>query len=133
MLTDYSFFNTDDVTLMDSTAITLHKFLSLYRLDINDSTVIQAQNGNMRLFAEQKLSIAAASDILFAGKKRVTLIGGGSYLRIEAGEIGYGTTSDYVRKVKRTYPGASATMLVDLPSHDKVADLPPVLNAFSLS
>jgi type VI secretion system secreted protein VgrG len=30
---------------------------------------IQAQNGNMQLFAEQKLSIAAASDILFAGKK----------------------------------------------------------------
>nr|WP_315300640.1 type VI secretion system tip protein VgrG [Raoultella terrigena] len=94
---------------------------------------IQAQNGNMQLFAEQKLSIAAASDILFAGKKRVTLIGGGSYLRIEAGKIEYGTTGDYIRKVKRTYFGASATMPVDLPSHDKVADLPPVLNAFSFS
>lgn len=94
---------------------------------------IQAQNGNMRLFAEQKLSIAASSDILFAGKKRVTLIGGGSYLRIEAGKIEYGITGDYIRNVKRTYFGASATMPVDLASHDKVADLPPVLNTFSFS
>lgn len=94
---------------------------------------IQAQNGNMQLFAEQKLSITAVSDILFAGKKRVTLIGGGSYLRIEAGKIEYGTTGDYIRKVKRTYFGASATMPVDLPSHNRVADLPQALSMFSFS
>ncbi|MEN4725081.1 DUF2345 domain-containing protein, partial [Erwinia amylovora] len=35
---------------------------------------MQAQNGNMRLFAEQKLTIASEEDILFAGKKRITLI-----------------------------------------------------------
>jgi type VI secretion system secreted protein VgrG len=57
-------------------------------------------------------------DILFAGKKRFRLIGSGSYLRIEARKIGYGTTENYVRKVKRTYLGASASMSVDLPSHD---------------
>lgn len=32
------------------------------------------------------------------GKKHVTLIGGGSYLKIEAGKIEYGTTGDYIRK-----------------------------------
>ncbi|WP_240153828.1 type VI secretion system Vgr family protein, partial [Erwinia amylovora] len=34
---------------------------------------MKAQNGNMRLFAEQKLTIASEEDILFAGKKRITL------------------------------------------------------------
>ncbi|WP_145607960.1 DUF2345 domain-containing protein, partial [Yersinia rochesterensis] len=33
---------------------------------------IQAQNGNARLFAEQKLSLTSADDMLFAGKKRIT-------------------------------------------------------------
>jgi len=57
-------------------------------------------------------------DILFARKKRFRFIGGSSYLRIEAGKIEYGTIGNYVRKVKRTYLGASASMSVDLPSHD---------------
>ncbi len=38
---------------------------------------VQAQNGNMRLFAEKKLTLNSESDITFAGKKRITLIGGG--------------------------------------------------------
>ncbi|WP_404346939.1 type VI secretion system Vgr family protein [Enterobacter hormaechei] len=63
---------------------------------------VQAQNANMRLFAEKKLTMSSASDISFAGKKRITLIGGGSYLRLEAGKIEYGTTAMYLRKVKRT-------------------------------
>lgn len=71
---------------------------------------VQAQNGNMRLFAEQKLTLTSADDILFAGKKRITLNGGGSYLKIEPGKIEYGTTSQYVRKVKRTATTATATM-----------------------
>ncbi|CQJ62876.1 Rhs element Vgr protein [Yersinia intermedia] len=71
---------------------------------------VQAQNGNMRLFAEQKLTLTSADDILFAGKKRITLNGGGSYLKIEPGKIEYGTTSQYVRKVKRTAMTATATM-----------------------
>ncbi|WP_228742688.1 DUF2345 domain-containing protein, partial [Klebsiella variicola] len=45
---------------------------------------VQAQNASLRLFAEKKLTLSSASDILFAGKKRITLIGGGSYLRLEA-------------------------------------------------
>ncbi|WP_047744266.1 DUF2345 domain-containing protein, partial [Enterobacter ludwigii] len=69
---------------------------------------IQAQNASLRLFAEKKLTLSSASDISLAGKKRITLIGGGSYLRLEAGKVEYGTTASYLRKVKRTmFAGAT--------------------------
>ncbi len=71
---------------------------------------LQAQNASLRLFAEKKLTLSSASDISFAGKKRITLIGGGSYLRLEAGKVEYGTTATYIRKVKRTmFAGAYST------------------------
>ncbi|HHU4069854.1 TPA: type VI secretion system Vgr family protein [Klebsiella quasipneumoniae] len=71
---------------------------------------VQAQNASMRLFAEKKLTLSSAGDISFAGKKRITLIGGGSYLRLEAGKVEYGTTATYIRKVKRTMAaGANST------------------------
>ncbi|BET43164.1 hypothetical protein VNF293_31890 [Atlantibacter hermannii] len=73
---------------------------------------IQAQNASMRLFAERKLTLSSASDISFAGKKRITLIGGGSYLRLEAGKVEYGTTATYMRKVKRTMAAGAASMPV---------------------
>ncbi|WP_333902167.1 type VI secretion system tip protein VgrG [Enterobacter wuhouensis] len=76
---------------------------------------VQAQNGNMRLFAEKKLTISSASDISFAGKKRITLIGGGSYLRLEAGKVEYGTTATYMRKVKRTMAAAASDMPLKMP------------------
>jgi len=63
---------------------------------------MQAQNGKMQLIAEKKLTMSSASDISFAGKKRITLIGGGSYLRLEAGKIEYGTLGTYLRRTKRT-------------------------------
>ncbi|OAT17626.1 VgrG family protein [Buttiauxella noackiae ATCC 51607] len=72
---------------------------------------VQAQNGNLRLLAEKKLTLSSTEDILFAGKKRITLIGGGgSYLKIEAGKVEYGTTTQYLRKVKRTVKGAKNDM-----------------------
>ncbi|EML8504480.1 type VI secretion system tip protein VgrG [Escherichia coli] len=71
---------------------------------------VQAQNGSMRLFAEKKLTLSSASDISFAGKKRIMLIGGGSYLRLEAGKVEYGTTASYLRKVKRTMAAGSCTL-----------------------
>ncbi len=73
---------------------------------------VQAQNASLRLFAEQKLALSSASDISFAGKKRITLIGGGSYLRLEAGRIEYGTTAVYLRKVKRTMAAGAASIPV---------------------
>ncbi|ELY4775741.1 type VI secretion system Vgr family protein [Cronobacter turicensis] len=70
----------------------------------------QAQNGAMSLSAQQKISLVSTSDMLFAGKKKVTLIGGGSYLKIEQGKIEYGTTATYLRKVERTMVGAPKSM-----------------------
>ncbi|MCU7034250.1 DUF2345 domain-containing protein, partial [Enterobacter hormaechei] len=75
-----------------------------------------AQNGRMQLFAEKKLTLSSASDITFAGKKRITLIGGGSYQRLEAGKVEYGTTAMYIRKVKRTMAAGKNTIETDLPS-----------------
>ncbi|ENH3410694.1 type VI secretion system tip protein VgrG [Escherichia coli] len=71
---------------------------------------VQAQNANMRLFAEKKLTLSSASDISFVGKKRIMLIGGGSYLRLEAGKVEYGTTASYMRKVKRTMAAGSSAL-----------------------
>ncbi|HDR2686182.1 TPA: type VI secretion system contractile sheath small subunit [Enterobacter ludwigii] len=76
---------------------------------------IQAQNASLRLFAEKKLTLSSVSDILFAGKKRITLIGGGSYLRLEAGKVEYGTTASYIRKVKRTMAAGSSPQSPELP------------------
>ncbi|WP_333901416.1 type VI secretion system tip protein VgrG [Enterobacter wuhouensis] len=73
----------------------------------------QAQNASMRLFAEKKLTISSASDISFAGKKRITLIGGGSYLRLEAGKVEYGTTATYMRRVKRTMAAGANTIPIE--------------------
>ncbi|MCK7227178.1 type VI secretion system tip protein VgrG [Enterobacter asburiae] len=76
---------------------------------------VQAQNASLRLFAEQKLTLSSASDISFAGKKRITLIGGGSYLRLEAGKIEYGTTAMYLRRVKRTMAAGAASQQPEMP------------------
>ena len=76
---------------------------------------IQAQNGEMHISAEHKLSLISASDMLFAGKKKVTLTGGGSYLTIEGGKIEYGTDTTYTRKIKRTHLTGSAAMAVSFP------------------
>ncbi|MEP8672562.1 type VI secretion system tip protein VgrG [Enterobacter hormaechei] len=71
---------------------------------------VQAQNASLRLFAEKKLTMSSAGDISLAGKKRITLIGGGSYLKLEAGKVEYGTTAMYLRKVKRTMAAGSITL-----------------------
>ncbi|WP_148719399.1 DUF2345 domain-containing protein, partial [Klebsiella pneumoniae] len=78
---------------------------------------VQAQNASLRLFAEKKLTLSSANDISFAGKKRITLIGGGSYLRLEAGKVEYGTTASYIRKAKRTMAAGAASM--PLPFREK--------------
>ncbi|HBL4690706.1 type VI secretion system tip protein VgrG [Citrobacter sedlakii] len=71
---------------------------------------VQAQNASMRLFAEKKLTMSSAGDISLVGKKRITLIGGGSYLRLEAGKVEYGTTASYIRKVKRTMAAGPSSL-----------------------
>lgn len=74
---------------------------------------VQAQNASMRLFAEKKLTMSSAGDISLVGKKRITLIGGGSYLRLEAGKVEYGTTASYIRKVKRTMAAEANTIPIE--------------------
>ncbi|MDI7370054.1 DUF2345 domain-containing protein, partial [Cronobacter sakazakii] len=74
-----------------------------------------AQNGGMQLAAVKKLTLTSVSDISFAGKKRITLIGGGSYLKLEAGKIEYGTPQVYLRKVEKTYLGASKSRQAEFP------------------
>ncbi len=69
---------------------------------------VQAQNGGMQLAAEKKVTLTSVSDISFAGKKRITLIGGGSYLKLEAGKIEYGTPQVYLRKVEKTFNASKA-------------------------
>jgi type VI secretion system secreted protein VgrG len=76
---------------------------------------IQAQNGNMRFFAEKKLTITSTDDISFTGKKRITLIAGGSYLKLEQGKVEYGTTGTYLRRVKRTMAAAPQNMPMKMP------------------
>ncbi|ENY0849780.1 type VI secretion system Vgr family protein [Salmonella enterica] len=76
---------------------------------------VQAQNASLRLFAEKKLRLSSASDISFAGKKRITLIGDGSYLRLEAGKIEYGTTTMYLRRTKRTMAATRSALPLDTP------------------
>ena len=61
----------------------------------------QAQNGVMHLSAEQKLTLISARDMLLAGKKRIRLVGGGSSLLIEQGQIKYETAGTYIRKARR--------------------------------
>ncbi|BFO09477.1 hypothetical protein GGER_19870 [Serratia rubidaea] len=87
-------------------------------LNVSEGPVqIQAQNGAMHISAEQKLSLISAADMLFAGKKKVTLIGGGSYLKIEGGKIEYGTDTTYTRKIKRSVTTGAETL--PLPFRDK--------------
>ncbi|WP_270489643.1 type VI secretion system Vgr family protein [Enterobacter ludwigii] len=76
---------------------------------------IQAQNASMRLFAEKKLTLSSANNISLAGKKRITLIGGGSYLRLEAGKVEYGTTTSYMRRVKLTMAAGAASQQPEMP------------------
>lgn len=76
---------------------------------------LQAQNGNMRLFAEKKLTLSSAEVISLTGKKGITLIGGGSYLKLEGGKIEYGTAGTCLRQAKRTITAAPQAMPMKMP------------------
>ncbi len=75
----------------------------------------QAQHGSMQLSAQKRLGVSAGDNITLTGKKRITLIGGGSYLRLDEGKIEYGTMQNYQRRVKPTMNVVSTPMAVDLP------------------
>ncbi|PKE28528.1 type VI secretion system tip protein VgrG [Rahnella sp. AA] len=80
---------------------------------------VQAQNNTMALAAGRKVSITAVDgDILFAAKKRITLIGGGSYLILQDGKIEYGTEHDYFCRTGHsvlTVPEAKPLKMPNMP------------------
>jgi len=80
---------------------------------------VEAQNAAMKITAAKKLSMNAEQDILFAGKKRIVLIGGGSYLKLEAGRIEYGTEAKYLRKIKCTHKAKASSAEIS------IEELPP--------
>lgn len=61
----------------------------------------QAQHGVMHLSAEQKLTLISAREMLLTAKKRIRLVGGGSSILIEQGQIKYETAGTYTRKASR--------------------------------
>lgn len=75
----------------------------------------QAQNGMMHLSAEQKLTIISAREMLLAGKKRIRLVGGGSSILIEQGQIKYETAGTYTRKASRLDTEGGASQTVKMP------------------
>ncbi|HAV1831413.1 TPA: type VI secretion system tip protein VgrG [Enterobacter hormaechei subsp. steigerwaltii] len=76
---------------------------------------MQAQNAQMQLSAEQAINILSDSDILFAAKKRIVLIGGGSYLKIEGGSIEYGSADTYTGKIPHNNSDAGAKQQPEMP------------------
>ncbi|WP_228379723.1 DUF2345 domain-containing protein, partial [Pantoea agglomerans] len=75
----------------------------------------QAQNGAMHLSAEHKLTLISATEMLLAGKKRIRLVGGGSSIVIEQGQIKYETAGTYTRKARRLDTEGGATQTVKVP------------------
>lgn len=74
-----------------------------------------AQNGVMHLSAEQKLTLISAKEMLLAGKKRIRLVGGGSSILIEQGQIKYETAGTYTRKASRLDTEGGASQTPDVP------------------
>ncbi|ELY3999838.1 type VI secretion system tip protein VgrG [Cronobacter dublinensis] len=113
---DISFGAMGNMTLLAGEKIGLFARTGPLSLQAGEGPVeMQAQNGGMSLCAQKKLTLTSTSDISFAGKKRITLIGGGSYLTLEEGKIEYGTAQDYLRRVPRTYLGAAQSMPLTMP------------------
>jgi len=75
----------------------------------------QAQNGVMHLSAEQKLTLISAREMLLAGKKRIRLVGGGSSILIEQGQIRYETSGTYTRKARRLDTEGGASQRIEMP------------------
>ncbi|MDK9605818.1 type VI secretion system Vgr family protein [Lelliottia wanjuensis] len=113
---DFSSGSQGNTAILAGESVGLFARSGLLSLNASEGPVtIQAQNGEMHLSAEQKLSLISMGDMLFAGKKKVTLIGGGSYLIIENGKIEYGTSSDYTRK------GSYNKLINDINNSDEMA------------
>jgi type VI secretion system secreted protein VgrG len=106
-----------NVNLMAGEKVGLFAHKDKLSLIANEGPIkVEAQNAAMKITAAKKLSMSAEQDILFAGKKRIVLIGGGSYLKLEAGRIEYGTEAKYARKTMRTHKAVAREMEVNIPA-----------------
>ncbi|WP_254446260.1 DUF2345 domain-containing protein [Pantoea sp. CCBC3-3-1] len=90
-----------------------HGKLSL--ISAQGAVQFQAQNGMMHLSAEQKLTLISAKEMLLAGKKRIRLVGGGSSIIIEQGQIKYETAGTYTRKASRLDTEGGVSQRPDVP------------------
>ena len=77
---------------------------------------VQAQNDLMELLARKEISIVSTEDeIKIIAKKKLTLNGGGSYIRIDASAIESATAGEYRTKAGHYGRKASASEKVTLP------------------
>ncbi|MGN5575485.1 type VI secretion system tip protein VgrG [Enterobacter sp. Lyrl_3] len=93
--------------------------------------VAQVQHGRMQLSAQKAMSLSAGDDITLTGKKRITLIGGSSYLTLEEGKIEFGTVHTYTQKTSGTM-NCSASSLPQQSSTYPAGALSDIQNSESI-
>ncbi|MBG0644472.1 DUF2345 domain-containing protein, partial [Enterobacter kobei] len=112
-----------DVSVVKNLFIGVGSALSVFvrkmgiKLIANQGPVqVQAQNDLMGLLARKEISIVSTEDeIRIIAKKRLTLNGGGSYIRIDASAIESATAGEYRTKAGHYGRKASASEKVTLP------------------
>ncbi|MFP2241275.1 type VI secretion system Vgr family protein [Pseudescherichia vulneris] len=112
-----------DVSVMKNLFIGVGNALSVFvrklgiKLIANQGPVqVQAQNDLMELLARKEISIVSTEDeIKIIAKKKLTLNGGGSYIRIDASAIESATAGEYRTKAGHYGRKASASEKVTLP------------------
>ncbi|POE17080.1 type IV secretion protein Rhs, partial [Pectobacterium odoriferum] len=112
-----------DVSVVKNLFIGVGNALSVFvrklgiKLIANQGAVrIQAQNDLMELLARKEISIVSTEDeIKIIAKKKLTLNGGGSYIRIDASAIESATAGEYRTKAGHYGRKASASEKVTLP------------------
>ncbi|HBR3941700.1 TPA: type VI secretion system tip protein VgrG [Klebsiella pneumoniae] len=112
-----------DVSVMKNLFIGVGNVLSVFvrklgiKLIANQGPVqVQAQKDLMELLARKEISIVSTEDeIKIIAKKKLTLNGGGSYIRIDASAIESATAGEYRTKAGHYGRKASASEKVTLP------------------
>ncbi|WP_343437152.1 type VI secretion system tip protein VgrG [Enterobacter roggenkampii] len=112
-----------DVSVVKNLFIGVGNALSVFvrklgiKLIANQGPVqVQAQNDLMALLARKEISIVSTEDeIKIIAKKKLTLNGGGSYIRIDASAIESATAGEYRTKAGHYGRKASASEKVTLP------------------
>ncbi|KGD76236.1 type VI secretion system Vgr family protein [Pantoea vagans] len=112
-----------DVSVVKNLFIGVGNALSVFvrklgiKLIANQGPVqVQAQNDLMELLARKEISIVSTEDeIKIIAKKKLTLNGGGSYIRIDASAIESATAGEYRTKAGHYGRKASASEKVTLP------------------